>query len=73
MHRCLKGDAPYYLSHYFTKVQHRYCTRQSVGDLCVPRPNIEPLNNVYYIKVQFYGTILRMIINVAVIACLLND
>ncbi len=42
MHSCLKGDAPYYLSQYFTKVQHRYCTRQSLGDLCVPRPNIEP-------------------------------
>ncbi len=30
-----------YLSHQFTKIQHRYCTRQSLGDLCVPRPNIE--------------------------------
>ncbi len=67
-----QGDAPFYLSLHFTKVQHRYSTRQSLGDLCVPRPNIE-LFKQYYIKVQFYGTILAMVLNVAVISCLLND
>ena len=41
MYRCLKGDAPFNLSHHFTKVQHSCSTRQPLGDLCVPRPNIE--------------------------------
>ncbi len=27
--------------HHFTKIHLRYSTRQSLGDLCVPRPNIE--------------------------------
>ena len=41
MYRCLKGDAPFYLSGDFKKVRHRCSTRQSLVDLCVPRPNIE--------------------------------
>ncbi len=41
MYICLKGEAPFYLSHHFTKVQYRYSTRQSLCDLCVPRPNIK--------------------------------
>ncbi len=41
MYRCLKGDAPFYLTTHFTTIQHNHCTRRSLSDVYVPRPNIE--------------------------------
>ena len=72
-YRCLKGYAPFYPSHQLTNVQHRYCTRQSLCDLCVPRPNIELLKQCLLYQCPIYGTVLAMLLNVAMISCLLNN
>ncbi len=74
MYRCLKGHVPFNLSHPFTNVQRRYSTKDNLWATFVCRDQtLNFLNNVYCIKVQFYGTILVMNLNEAVISCLLDD
>ncbi len=68
MHRCLKVS--------ILQKSNTDTVEDTLWALCVYQDQtLNFLNDVYCIslKVQFYGTVLAMILNVAMISCLLND